>query len=106
MASRSRARLRLAMMLLLDRLVPDLPSRLVAAVERFERAGARADEAALFARYDRLFDALYWIGAERTLRENGVPRWQLAVRDVARWIGTVSPSGAPEPSRRASGARR
>jgi glycosyltransferase involved in cell wall biosynthesis len=82
-----RARLRLAIVLLLDRVVGDLPSRLVAAAERFEHRAARAGDAALFARYDRLFDALYWLGAERTLRENGVPRWQLAVRDVARWLG-------------------
>jgi glycosyltransferase involved in cell wall biosynthesis len=81
------ARLRLAMLLLLDRGVPDLPSRLVAAVERFELRATRTGDAALFARYDRLFDALYWIGAERTLRETGVPRWQLAVRRPARWVG-------------------
>jgi hypothetical protein len=82
-----RARLRLAMTILLDRVVPNLPSRLVAAVERFEPTSARAGDATLFARYDRLFDALYWIGAERTLRAKGAPWWQLAVRDVARWLG-------------------
>ena len=82
-----RARLRLAMTILLDRVVPDLPSRLVASVESFERRATASDITALFARYDRLFDALYWIGAERTLRENGVPWWRLAVRDVARWVG-------------------
>ncbi|MFL5617301.1 MAG: glycosyltransferase family 2 protein [Gemmatimonadaceae bacterium] len=82
-----RARLRLAATLLLDRLRPDLPSRLVASVERYERDATPADDAALFTRYDRLFDALYWIGAERTLREGGVPWWTLAVRDVPRWLG-------------------
>ena len=83
-----RARLRLAAIVLLDRLLPDLPSRLVASVERFERSATPADDTALFARYDRLFDALYWIGAERTLRERHIPWWHVAVRDVARWLGT------------------
>jgi hypothetical protein len=41
----------------------------------------------LFARYDRLFDTLYWIGAERTLRERPVPWWTPAVRDAERWLG-------------------
>lgn len=82
-----RARLRLAAMILLDRLRPDLPARLVASVQRFERSATPSDDVALFARYDALFDALYWIGAERTLRERRVPSWRLAVRDVARWLG-------------------
>jgi hypothetical protein len=56
-------------------------------VQRFERSMTPGDEAALFARYDRLFDALYWIGAERTLRVRGVPGWRVAVLDVARWLG-------------------
>jgi GT2 family glycosyltransferase len=87
-ASRSRrTRLHLAALVLLDRLRRDLPSRLVASVQRFERSMTPGDEAALFARYDRLFDALYWIGAERTLRVRGVPGWRVAVRDVARWLG-------------------
>jgi len=86
--NRSRgARLRLAALVLLDRLRPDLPTRLVASVERFERRATSADDSALFARYDRLFDALYWIGAERTLRELDVPWWRIAVRDVPRWLG-------------------
>ena len=83
-----RTRLRLASIVLLDRLRPDLPSRLVASVQRFELRATPADDAALFARYDRLFDALYWIGAERTLREGSVPWWQIAVRDLARWLGS------------------
>lgn len=82
-----RDRLRLATIVLLDRLRPDLPSRLVASVQRFERSMKPGDDAGLFARYDRLFDAVYWIGAERTLRERGVPWWRVAVRDVARWLG-------------------
>ena len=82
-----RARLRLAAMILLDRLRPDLPARLVASVERFERRSTPTDDSALFARYDRLFDALYWIGAERTLRERPIPWWRIGVRDVARWLG-------------------
>jgi glycosyltransferase involved in cell wall biosynthesis len=87
LASRSRrTRLRLAALVLLDRLRRDLPSRLIASVQRFERGMTPGDEAALFARYDRLFDELYWIGAERTLRERGVPWWRVAVRDVARWL--------------------
>ena len=88
-ANRSRrARLRLAAIVLLDRLRPDLPSRLVASVQRFERSATPADDAALFARYDRLFDALYWIGAERALRARGVPSLRVAVADVARWLGS------------------
>jgi GT2 family glycosyltransferase len=88
-ADRSRrARLRLAAIVLLDRLRPELPSRLVASVQRFERSATPADDAALFARYDRLFDALYWIGAERALRERSVPPWRLAVTDVAQWLGS------------------
>ena len=82
-----RERLRLAAILMLDRLRLDLPSRLVASVQRFERTMKPSDDVALFARYDRLFDALYWIGADRALRESGgVPWRQVAVRDVARWL--------------------
>jgi glycosyltransferase involved in cell wall biosynthesis len=81
-----RSRIRIAAIVLLDRLRPDLPARLVASVERFERAALRTDDLALFARYDRLFDALYWIGAERTLRELGVPWWRVTVRDVPHWL--------------------
>ena len=80
-------------MVLLDRLRPELPARLVASVERFERHAMATDDFALFARYDRLFDALYWIGAERTLREGGVPWWRVTVRDVPRWLG-ASPAGS------------
>jgi glycosyltransferase involved in cell wall biosynthesis len=82
-----RDQLRLAAVLLLDRLVPGLASRLVASVQRFERSMTPSDDGALFARYDRLFDTLYWIGAERTLRERPVPWWTPAVRDVGRWLG-------------------
>jgi len=95
-----RARLRLAAMMLLDRLRPDLPARLVTSVERFERRTTPKDDSALFARYDSLFDALYWIGAERTLRERPVPWWRIAVRDVARWLGApsaVAPASGAEP---------
>lgn len=82
-----RTRLRLAAIVLLDRLRADLPSRLVASVQRFERSMTPGDDAALFARYDRLFDALYWIGAERALRERSVPWSRLAITDVERWLG-------------------
>ena len=85
-----RARLRIAAMVLLDRVRPDLPARLVASVERSERDATRTDDAALFARYDRLFDVLYWLGAERTLRERSVPWWRLAVHDVRRWLGAAT----------------
>lgn len=82
-----RAQLRLAATIALSRVIPNLADRLVAAVERRERDAARLDDTALFARYDRLFDALYWIGAERALRGRGIPWWRLAVRDVPRWLG-------------------
>jgi glycosyltransferase involved in cell wall biosynthesis len=69
-----------------SRLYPELTSRMVSSVEQRERHTMPDDDRALFARYDALFDALYWIGAERALHECGAPRWRIAVRDVERWI--------------------
>jgi GT2 family glycosyltransferase len=84
------AQIRLGAIIALSLLRPTVPERLVASVERLERHASLRQEQALFARYDRLFDALYWIGAERALRDNGVPWWRLAVRDVPRWLGATA----------------
>lgn len=73
-----------------SRVMPLLRERLIAAVGRSERSARPGGESALYARYDALFDVLYWIGAEHALHEAGAPRWRLAVRDVARWIGAPS----------------
>jgi hypothetical protein len=81
------AQIRLGAVIALSLLRADFSERLVASVERLERHASLRQEPALFARYDRLFDALYWIGAEHALRDNGVPWWRLAVRDVPRWLG-------------------
>lgn len=88
---RSRAaQLRLGTIIALSQLRGDFRERLVASVERLERHASLRQEPALFARYDRLFDALYWIGAERALRDHDVPWWRLAVRDVPRWLGATA----------------
>jgi len=85
---RSRAaQLRLGAIVALGLWRPGFRERLVASVGRAERVMPPAHDAALFARYDSLFDALYWMGAERELRNRAVPRWRLAVRDVPRWLG-------------------
>lgn len=81
-----RARARLALLLSLDRSLSGLDERLIASAERAERDASRAGDVALFARFDALFDALYWIGAERALRTSATPWWDVAVRNVGRWL--------------------
>jgi GT2 family glycosyltransferase len=81
-----RERARLALLLLLDRAFSGLGERLIASAERAEHVGARAGDAALFARLDSLFDALYWLGAERALRTADTPWWDVAVRRVEHWL--------------------
>ena len=62
--------------------------------ERADRRLAQGDDAARFARYDTLFDALYWLGAEQALRGAGVPWWDVGVRRPERWIRHLSAAGA------------
>jgi glycosyltransferase involved in cell wall biosynthesis len=89
-ARRSRlARARVGAVVALCRRVPALQERMIRFVERLEARGPAIAERQLFARYDALFDALYWIGAEAALRERGAPRGRLAVRHVERWIRTT-----------------
>ena len=84
-------RLRLALILVLARADGSLRERLIAAAERADRRAAPADaspvgDASRFARYDALFDTLYWIGAEQALRRAETPWWDVAVRRAARWL--------------------
>jgi GT2 family glycosyltransferase len=79
-------RRRIAGLVLLSRAFERFPSRLIAAVERAERSIPSPASGSLFARYDMLFMALYWIGAERALHACGAPWYQLAVRDAERWL--------------------
>jgi len=60
--------------------------RLLANVERTELAAPESNDVARFARYDTLFDILYWLGAERELRTPATPWWDVAIRRVDRWI--------------------
>lgn len=81
------SRARLGALVVASRVWEDLASRMVSTAEQSERRASPASDRALFARFDALFDALYWIGAERALHDCGAPRWHIAVRDVERWIG-------------------
>ena len=82
------ARMRIAARAALDRGNTRLRQRIVARVERAEATARPGDDAALFARYDRALDRLYWAAAERALHAlpHGAPRYRIAIRDVARWI--------------------
>jgi glycosyltransferase involved in cell wall biosynthesis len=80
------ARLRLALLLALARVDGSLRERLIASAERADRRASPVDDAARFARYDALFDALYWMGAEQALRRADTPWWDVAVRRAARWL--------------------
>ena len=79
-------RARLALMAWLDRWTGGIGERLVANVERTELAAPASSDAERFARYDTLFDILYWLGAERELRTPATPWWDVAIRRVDRWI--------------------
>jgi GT2 family glycosyltransferase len=80
------ARARIAARAALDRFDARLRDRIVARIERAEAAARPGSDAALFARYDRALERLYWAAAERALHERSAPRFTVAVRDVARWI--------------------
>jgi glycosyltransferase involved in cell wall biosynthesis len=80
------ARLRLALTLALGRADSSLRERLISAAERADRHAPPADDTARFARYDAVFDALYWLGAEQALRRAETPWWDVAVRRAARWL--------------------
>jgi hypothetical protein len=82
----TRSRLRLALLLARARVDGSLRERLIAAAERADRRLPPPDDTARFARYDALFDALYWIGAEQSLRRADTPWWDVAVRRAARWL--------------------
>jgi GT2 family glycosyltransferase len=89
-ASRSRrTRARLALLLALSRAFPGFPSRAIAWIERQERHATPADYPRLFARYNVLFDLLYWLGVERALRERGAARGRVPFRDVARRLAAA-----------------
>ena len=60
--------------------------RLLSNVERTELAARASSDTERFARYDSLFDILYWLGAERELRTPATPKWDAAIRRVDRWI--------------------
>ena len=79
-------RARLALLAWLDRWTGGIGERLVANVERTELAAPASSDAERFARYDTLFDILYWLGAERELRTPATPWWDVAIRRVDRWI--------------------
>jgi glycosyltransferase involved in cell wall biosynthesis len=87
------ARARLALLLAFARLDTALPERLIASAERAEHRDSARDDSARFARYDALFDALYWIGAEQSLRSAGTPWWDVAVRRPERWLGEAVAPG-------------
>ena len=70
----------------LDRWTGGIGERLLANVERTELAAPSSSDAERFARYDTLFDILYWLGAERALRTPATPWWDAAIRRVDRWI--------------------
>src|SRR5204863_7152601 len=79
-------RARLALLAWLDGRTGGVAERLIADVEREELAAPASDDATRFARYDALFDVLYWLGAERALRTSATPWWDAAIRRVDRWI--------------------
>jgi glycosyltransferase involved in cell wall biosynthesis len=79
-------RARLLLLAWMDTWTGGVGERLLANVERAELAAPATDDAARFARYDALFDILYWLGAERGLRTNATPWWDAAIRRADRWI--------------------
>ena len=70
----------------LDAFTGAIGERLLANVERAELAAPASSDVVRFARYDTLFDILYWLGAERELRTPATPWWDAAIRNVDRWI--------------------
>lgn len=92
-ASRScRTRTRLSTVVLLSRVYPGLASHMSSVVEHTERRTVPPKHQALFARYDRTFELLYWMGAERALHGCGAPWYHVAIQDVERWISWASAS--------------
>lgn len=79
-------RARLSLLAWLDGWTGGIGERLLSNVERTELAASASGDAARFARYDTLFDILYWLGAERELRTPATPWWDAAIRRVDRWI--------------------
>ena len=79
-------RARLALLAWLEGWTGGIGERLLSNVERAELAAPASGDASRFARYDTLFDILYWLGAERELRTPATPWWDVAIRRVDRWI--------------------
>jgi GT2 family glycosyltransferase len=88
-----RTRRRLSTVAALSRVYRALPSRLCARVEDVERRTSPWETDILFPRYRRLFDLLYWVGAERALHECGAPWFHIAIQDVGRWIAAADKEG-------------
>jgi GT2 family glycosyltransferase len=84
-----RRRARLGALVALARAWPGLADRLVASVERAERRTRPAGYPALFARYGRVFDLLYWLGVERALRDAGAPGGRVPFGDVGRRLAAA-----------------
>ncbi|HKP14946.1 MAG TPA: glycosyltransferase [Gemmatimonadaceae bacterium] len=89
-------RARLCLLAWLDSLTGGIGERLLANVERTELATPASSDAERFARYDTLFDILYWLGAERALRTPATPWWDAAIRRVDRWLGEEAASTATD----------
>jgi GT2 family glycosyltransferase len=83
---RRSVRARLALLARLEDLIGGIGERLLSNVERADLAAPASGDAARFARYDSLFDILYWLGAERELRTPATPWWDVAITRVDRWI--------------------
>lgn len=90
-----RQRARLALLLALSRAYGGLPDRAIAAVERLERRRPPPRDATLFARYDLVFDVLYWLGVERALHDLGAQHRRVPFHDVGRSIRGARRLDAP-----------
>jgi GT2 family glycosyltransferase len=82
-------RARLAALLALSRIHRPFRERMLASVEKLERRCAPSQYPTLFARYDLVFDLLYWLGVERALGEQDAPG-MVAFRDVERRIAATA----------------
>lgn len=84
-----RRRTHLALLLVLDRAYAGFRSHVLARVERSERCSVASEYPALFARYDLVFDLLYWLGVETALHARGAPR-RIRFQDVGWWISAAA----------------
>lgn len=86
-----RERVRVATLASLSRVSPRFNAHLIESTELYEQQrSVRFEQSDLFARYDAVFELLYWAGAERELHYCGVPAHAIAIRNVKHWIDIMS----------------